>query len=71
MNVGLIDAAEQEIEECYDTINNIQLNIDNPIVTTNNATYKRQQTDLKILQASEWAKIKQLRWEICAIHQGS
>ena len=69
MNEGLIDAAEQEIEECYDTIIDIQLNIDSPIVTTDTATFEKQQTALKILQASEWARIKHLRWEICKIHE--
>ena len=39
---GLINAAEQELEECYNTINHIQLTTDNPIVTTNNAAYKHQ-----------------------------
>ena len=54
---------------CYNTINDIQLTIDNPIDATDNDTYKRQQTDLKILRASEWARIKQLCWEVCAIHE--
>ena len=46
---GLIDAAEQEIEECYQTINDIQLTYDNPIDAIDNDTYEQQQTDLKIL----------------------
>ena len=68
-NEGLIDAAEQEIEECYDTIIDIQRSIDSPIVTTDTETFEKQQTALKILQATEWARIKYLRWEICKIHE--
>ena len=65
----MIDAAEQEIEDCYDTIVDLQRNIDSPIVTTDTATFEQQQTALKILQATEWARIKYLRWEICKIHE--
>ena len=66
-----MDATEQEIEKCYHTINDIQLTIDNRIDNINNATYEQQQIDLKILQASEWARIKHLCWEICAIHENN
>ena len=51
---GLIDADDQEIED------DIQYIINNPEDDNNNATYKRKQNDLKILQASEWVRIKHL-----------
>ena len=47
----------------------VHYTIDNPIDDNDNAKYKQQQNNLKILQASEWARIKHLWWEICAIHE--
>ena len=64
----MIDMIEQEIEECYQTLGNIHDTIDN--LEDDNTTYERRQNNLKILQASEWARIKKLRWDICKIHEG-
>jgi len=65
----MIDAAKQGIEVCIQKINNIQYILENPKDGDNNTTYKRKQKDLKITQAFEWAKIKQLRCDIHNIHE--
>ena len=44
---GMIDAAEQEIEECFQKINDIQYIFDSPVDGDDNIAYKMKQEDLK------------------------
>ena len=51
---GLIDAAEQEKDDCFQRIDNIQHALDNPVENNNNnTTYKRKQKHLCYLQTQE------------------
>ena len=66
---GMIDAAEQEIEECIQKIDDIQYIFDNPVDGDDNMAYKEKQEDLKCMQARGKEKIKQLLLEIRNIQE--
>ena len=62
---GMIDAAEQEIHDCRQKIEDIQHALDNPADNNNNnTTYERKQKYLRHMQSHVWNKIRHLNFEI-------
>ena len=56
--MGMIDAAEQEIEEYTQKIDDIQFIFNNPVDDNNIMTYDKQQEDLQWMQELGLEKIK-------------
>ena len=54
----MIGAAEQEIEECIQKIDDIQFIFDNPVDEDDNMHYEEKQEDLKWMQECGQEKIK-------------
>ena len=62
-------AAEQEIEECIQKIDDIQYIFDNPANEDCNMAYEEKKEDLKCMQEYSWEKMKQLLLEIRNIQE--
>ena len=63
--VGMINAAEQERDECFNQTDDIQHALDNPVENNdNNTTYDRKQKHLYYLQTQEWNRIRDINTEI-------
>ena len=61
----MIDAAEQERDECLNRIDAIQHAIDNPVENNdNNTTYEIKQHHLHYLQTQEWNRIRDINTKI-------
>ena len=61
----MIDAAEQERDDCFQLVDDIQHALENPVENDDdNTTYERKQKHLCYLQAQEWDRIQDINTEI-------
>ena len=59
--MGMIDAAEQEKDECLSRMDEIQHAIDNPVENNDdNKTYEGKRKHLKLLQSQELDRIQKI-----------